>query len=46
MTMRQDMIRELLYGIDDETIRALLEHEKTAMTSLIGARYCFFGGPK
>ena len=46
MTVRQDMIRELLYRIDDETLRALLEHEKTAMISLNGARYCFFGGPK
>ena len=43
MTVRQDMIRELLYRIDDETLRALLEHEKTAMISLTGARYCFFG---
>ena len=43
MTVRQDMIRELLYRIDDETLRALLEHEKQLWQAWLEQDIAFLG---
>ena len=44
VSIRKELIGELLYGIDNETLAALLKYKKTALASPIGARYCFFWG--